>query len=152
MRPTIITIIAAVLLSAVLSCGDDPMPVFEKMKTEGCEADVQGFFSHIDKTAVRDNFTKDTLDKIKDGAYEDMLSERAQELTGHAWDSMASEYTEAVWKEYTGEVLKGKTGKICRMQIVTVNKNTVTVKMPGEPDIVWVFGKPGDALKVVSVY
>jgi hypothetical protein len=153
MKRLLFIILGALPLVIASSCGrDDLKPVFNKMKEAGCRADVEGFFSHVNMTAIRNNFEKDTVEKIMGGAYEDKLSERAQELSGEEWEKMASRFVLAVMNQYNDEIKKGKKGKICRMQIVAADNNTLTVKMPGEPDIIWIFGKFGEQLKLVTVY
>lgn len=152
MKPLTVIILAALCLSACSSGNSEIKTVFESMKEAGCQKDIEGFYSHVSMNAIRNNFDKDTVDKIMGGAYEDKLSERAQELSGDEWEQMASRFVLEVMNQYKDEVIKGKTGKICKMQIVSVHKDTVTVKMPGEPDIIWIFGESGEKLKLVTVY
>ncbi len=152
MKQVIMIILTALCLSACSSGNSEIEPIFNSMKEAGCQEDMEGFFSNVSMNAMRNNFNKDTVDNIMGGAYEDKLSERAQELSGDEWEKMASRYVLSVMQHYRDEVNKGQTGQICKMQIVTVKKNTVTVKMPGEPDIKWVFGQSGKKLKLVSVY
>ena len=152
MKPLMIIILVALFLSACSSGNSEIEPIFNSMKEAGCQKDLEGFFSHVSMNAIRNNFNKDTVDKIMGGAYADKLSERAQELSGDEWEQMASRFVLEVMHQYRDEVIKGKTGKICNMQIVSVRKDTATVKMPGDPDIKWVFGQSGGQLKLVSVY
>ena len=152
MRSLAMILLAALLLSACSSGESEIKTVFESMKEAGCRKDIDGFYSHVSMNAIRNNFDKDTIDKIMGGAYEDKLTERAQELSGKEWEQMASRFVLEVMQEYKDEVIKGSKGKICKMQIVSIRRDTATVKMPGEPDIKWVFAKSGGQLKLVSVY
>lgn len=152
MKPLTLIILAAIFLSACSSGNNEIKPIFNSMKEAGCQKNVDEFFTHVSMNDIRNNFNEDTVDKILEGAYEDKLSERAQELSGVEWEKMASRYVLEVMQLYRDEVQKGETGQICRMQIVSIKKNTATVKMPGEPDIRWVFGQSRGKLKLVSVY
>ena len=149
-------LITFILLAVITACsrgGEKAVgPVFDRMKEAGCAGNEEGFFSHIDREAVRDNVTKESVDRIKLGAYENRLPENAEELQGEKWRKAASEYAESVMELYREEVKRGRAGKICRMQIISVHKYTAKVKMPGEPDVTWTFGKAGGGLKLVSVY
>ena len=153
MKTLLLLTLGTILVATALSCSQGgARTVFNEMKEAGCRADTQEFFSHVDIDAVRNNFTKDNITKIREGAYEDMLSERAMELSPKEWERMASDFVEHVRDQYEEEVKKGKTGKICRMQIISSKRNTLSVKMQGDPDIIWVFSKSGGALKLVEVY
>ena len=149
----LITFTLLALFTACSKGGEKAVgPVFDRMKEAGCAGNEEAFFSHIDTQAVRDNVTKESVDMIRLGAYENRLPENAEELQGEKWQRAAAQYAASIMDLYREEVKKGRAGKICRMQIIGIDKYTAKVKMPGEPDVTWTFGRSGGGLKLVSVY
>lgn len=60
--------VTGVLAVVLTGCPATPEGTFNDMKKAACKSDVQGFFSHVDKTKVGDSITEAALARAAAGA------------------------------------------------------------------------------------
>jgi hypothetical protein len=109
---------------------------FEEMKKSACAADVPGFFSHIDKTAIAESGKKRAL-AIADG--KGIVGEMAKSLA----DGQINVAVQQTFTEWEDDVKKGSSGNLCKMQFVSSDERETTAevkwKTASGKDKSWIF-------------
>ncbi len=152
MRLSISIIILILSIAVLVSCnGDSIESAFQKMRQEACSSNYEGFFQYIDKQAIRENFKQDTIDKFTEGVSEDKLSERSQGMPRDYEDKIVPEHMKTLWGNYEDWVNMGESGPLCKMTIIKIYGNSITVNVPGYPDALWGFEKSNGKWELVSI-
>ncbi len=134
------------------SCGGGgPELTVEKMRALACGGDVEGFFSYIDKDAVKESVKQNTIDKFTQSASEGTLAERSQGMSKRYEESMVPAYMKTLWGNLDSWVELGESGPLCKMEITKIKGDSITISLPGQPGVIWVFKKSDGGWKLVSI-
>lgn len=147
-------IVSVAILSVLvfISCsGGGVESTFEKMRNMACSGNVEGFFNYVDKDAVKESFKHETLDKFTQNASESMLAERSQGMSKQYKRTIMSGYMKSLWGNYKHWVELGESGPLCKMEITKTKGDSVTINIPGHPDVIWGFQKSDEGWELVSI-
>lgn len=104
------------MLALVLTgCAATPESTFNDMKKAACKSDVQGFFSHVDKTKVGDSITEKALAQAAASAPKDGLAGAGAKLGGTLAKSMMPGIVAAAFTGWEDDIKKGEAGDLCYM-------------------------------------
>jgi len=112
---------------------------------------IKTFFKNVDKQAVRDNLKKDTIGNFTESASEEKLSERSQEMPENYEEEIVPEYMRTLWANYENWLNMRESGPLCKMKVININGNSITVNIPGYPDSLWGYDKSNGGWKLVSI-
>lgn len=151
-------LVATLIFTSIfmLACNaNSPKSAVEKMRDAACEANVAGFFSFIDKSAVNSNLKESARTYMDENAREPQNQWEAlgQSLGNSLVDTMVNTLTDSIWTLFENDIKLGKSGNICKLTVVSENKvnNTVTVKSGTENEMVWGFRKDQNKWMLVSI-
>ena len=114
------------LAIALCGCASTPESTFGTMKKSACSADVQGFFSHVDKTKVGESITANALAQAAANAPKSGAAGAGAKLGGALAKSMMPGLVQAAFTGWEDDIKKGEAGDLCYMQFESVSAASET--------------------------
>ncbi len=141
----------------MFSCGEqleNPIEVFNEMRSFACAGDTDGFYSYVDKASVEKNFKKMTLQRMR-------VNTINEEEGGNLDPYAIREMIEVVipnlmvlkWEILSRELRLSEAGSLCNLEVVreTEGENAVELVFPDGKRSAWGFEKKSGALTLVSI-
>ncbi len=150
-------LLVQLVLILMFSCGEqleNPIEVFNEMRSFACAGDTEGFYSFVDKASVEKNFKKMTLQKMR-------VNTINEEEGGNSDPYAIREMIEVVvpnlmvlkWEIMSRELRLSEAGSLCNMEVVREieGENAVELVFPDGKRSAWGFEKQSGALTLVSI-
>ncbi|MCK5710540.1 MAG: hypothetical protein KAI07_08370, partial [Deltaproteobacteria bacterium] len=133
---------------------ENPIEVFNEMRSFACAGDTDGFYSYVDKASVEKNFKKMTLQRMR-------VNTINEEEGGNLDPYAIREMIEVVipnlmvlkWEIMSRELRLSEAGSLCNLEVVreTEGENAVELVFPDGKRSAWGFEKKSGALTLVSI-
>jgi hypothetical protein len=147
--------VTGVLAVVLTGCAATPESTFNDMKKAACKSDVQGFFSHVDKTKVADSITEAALARAAAGAPKGGLAGAGAKLGGQLAKSMMPAVVAAAFTGWEDDIKKGEAGDLCYMTFERAEAGEQTASVAWKTHSgtakVYEFTRFGDKWLVVGV-
>ncbi len=144
-----------VLIFGVAGCAKSPRTVVEAMRESACKGDVAGFYAHVDRKVVEDNFWKDQLQALHSGSDYASMTAEGQQATDKALEELFEKKRREIFEAWTAEMKKGEDNSLCRFSIISAteadNYGEIRIKSPAGADKVWIMSKRADGWVLVNV-
>jgi hypothetical protein len=147
--------VLGVLALATTGCAATPESTFNDMKKSACKSDVQGFFSHVDKTKLGDSVAEAALAQANASAPKGGLAGAGAKLGGALAKSMMPAVVQAAFTGWEDDIKKGAAGDLCYMTFERAEAGSDTASVAWKTHSgtakVYEFQKFGDKWMVVAL-
>ncbi len=154
MRKLILIITLPLLLT---SCGYKQLSLLDiaqLMQAQACQGNIDGFFSYIDKTAVKDNLRQQAFNKLTSELPVDKMGSIGTSIIEGVVASALPLIMSELWGFLTTELEKGQDGLLCKVALAPSRsgKDTIRVTFADSVSMDWGFKhESGNIWKMISI-